>query len=229
MRRLTSPAYLVLPFLLLAVVLTFWVFRAGGAPLPGDVAVAKAIQRLDSPFADVLFRAENTAGDLQWLIFPAGALFVLVSAFRRRATGPPLRRLVAALLAASALRTLGPLLKAIVHSPRPAGADGIQLTHHFSGYGFPSGHVFGNVLLYGWLAMFAAPYLPRRLALLAQALLWTVIALSGPARIYAGAHWPSDTLGGYLWGAACLLLAATVARRTAYSPAPASSGEGAGG
>jgi membrane-associated phospholipid phosphatase len=33
-----------------------------------------------------------------------------------------------------------------------------------------------------------------------------VIMLMGPARVYVGAHWPSDVLGGYLWGSLLLLL-----------------------
>lgn len=31
-----------------------------------------------------------------------------------------------------------------------------------------------------------------------------VLALSGPASVWLGVHWPSDVLGGYAWGATLL-------------------------
>ncbi len=38
-----------------------------------------------------------------------------------------------------------------------------------------------------------------------------LILLTGYGRILVGAHWPSDVLGGYLWGGLLLLLALRVA------------------
>jgi undecaprenyl-diphosphatase len=101
-----------------------------------------------------------------------------------------------ALLAAS----VAGLLRQVVERPRPSD-DLVHVARHIVGYGFPSGHVtqyttlFGfafYVTLVGWRGG-----IPRAILL---AVLGLLIALVGPSRVYLGAHWPSDTLGAYLFG-----------------------------
>lgn len=69
---------------------------------------------------------------------------------------------------------------------------------------FPSGHVQGAVMLYGLLFVIARriPYRPIRLAVQSGSL--GLIATVGIARVWAGAHWPTDVLGAYTLGAAML-------------------------
>ena len=66
---------------------------------------------------------------------------------------------------------------------------------------FPSGHALNLTAIFGFLLYLAYLHLPagwpRRLVI---ALLALPIATIGLARVYAGAHWPSDALGGYLLG-----------------------------
>jgi undecaprenyl-diphosphatase len=66
---------------------------------------------------------------------------------------------------------------------------------------FPSGHTVQYTLVLGFLAHLTRQYVrsafTRRLNL---AVLGSLIALIGPARIYLGHHWPTDVLAGYSLG-----------------------------
>ncbi len=172
---------------------------AGDNVLPGDVAVANGVQRGDLPGAEQLAAIAYLLGGTP-LVTAAGA--VLMTAFARAG-----RRAEALfLLAILVVRGGNWLLKAVTESPRPTPSL-VRVTEQASGLGFPSSHVVSAVLLYGSL-IYLAPRLvrPRLLQRLVVAAAAAAIAVTGFGRIYTGAHWPSDVLGGYLWGTLLLLL-----------------------
>ena len=111
-------------------------------------------------------------------------------------------------------------LKELAARPRPDA--GLALVEE-TGYSFPSGHAvfaaafFGAlvVLLSRWRCLDGRPAL--RLTL--QAALTMLILAVGASRVFLGVHWPSDVVGGFLFGV--LYLAALVAARRAMdSPSP---------
>ena len=72
---------------------------------------------------------------------------------------------------------------------------------------FPSGHVFGATVFFGYLGFLAVYHgLRMRILVPTLALLATIIVAVGPARIYEQAHWPSDVAAGYLLGGLWLLV-----------------------
>ena len=72
---------------------------------------------------------------------------------------------------------------------------------------FPSGHVFGSTVLFGFWGFLAVYYGVKRTVLLPVlgAPLFMILSVSF-ARIHVQAHWPSDAAGGYLLGSLWLLI-----------------------
>jgi undecaprenyl-diphosphatase len=76
------------------------------------------------------------------------------------------------------------------------------------GASFPSGHVAGNLVLYGILASWAIARWPRaRTPILACLILWT--SLTALSCLAVRAHWPLDVVAGA--GAGLMWLALTLA------------------
>ena len=72
---------------------------------------------------------------------------------------------------------------------------------------YPSGHVFGGTVFFGFWAFLAIYYRVNRAVLVPLlVLLFGLISTVGLARIFQEAHWPSDVAAGYLLGGIWLLL-----------------------
>ena len=72
---------------------------------------------------------------------------------------------------------------------------------------FPSGHVFGSTVFFGFSILMAVHYRLRRVIRVPLIILLTgLIVAVAPDRIYEQAHWPSDVAAGYFLGALWLLV-----------------------
>ena len=177
---------------------------------PADERIAHEIQDIDVPAFGGFVDFVNTLGDA-WLYVSLTLLAAIAFATMRAGWAS------AAVLLTFAPRALNSVLKDLIERPRPS-PELLDASNDASGFGFPSGHTVGTAALFGvlfFLIPAAVPWRPLRWLLQLGCLLLVVAA--GPARVYVGAHWPSDTLGGYLL--ALLFLAplavayAAVARR----------------
>jgi membrane protein DedA with SNARE-associated domain/membrane-associated phospholipid phosphatase len=101
------------------------------------------------------------------------------------------------------------LLKQFYALPRPPGMDMLQ------GYAYPSGHATLATTTYGFLAILLARDVrpPYRLAIYIIAIL--LILLIAFSRLYLGAHWLTDVVGGMLLGLAWAALLGIAYRRHA--------------
>jgi membrane-associated phospholipid phosphatase len=144
-----------------------------------------------------------------WMPYAITAVTVLVFlVFRRRSEAFGL------ILSAGGSGLLNSLLKMTIARPRPS-ADLIPSYVEAMTRSFPSGHVTFYVCYFGFLFFTAYALLPRgslirRLALTLTAL---PVLLVGFSRVYLGEHWPSDTLGAYLWSGVWLAFALWMYRR----------------
>ena len=118
------------------------------------------------------------------------------------------RHLSIFLAAAALARVLSGVVKALVDRPRPS-ASVVDVVYQLDGASFPSGHVLGATLFYGFLIYCAEISISNKpVRRLLQGSLAVIIVLMGYSRVELGAHWPTDVLGGYAIG--LLVLSAMV-------------------
>jgi membrane-associated phospholipid phosphatase len=183
---------LALLFALLAIPLS--IVARGPGVLPGDVPIARAIQAPTWFWLDPLARALSTLGRA----WPGETPFAIVVTLLVASFGARWDALFVAVAALSG--TINVETKLIVASPRPT-APLVQILEVANGNGFPSGHAFGATLLYGAIWIVLPVVVPNRLACRLLRIAAVAIALGICwSRIRLGAHWPSDVLGGILWG-----------------------------
>lgn len=168
---------------------------------PGDLRLTLLIQSIDSAALDSIMEWTSLlTGDWQ-----AVALAIAGSIVIWRCLGKWEAGLVLMTWLSSPIHSG---LKLIVNRPRPT-PDLVRVFQYEQGNSFPSGHAFFAIVFWGLLAYLALTRLKRRsLRRLAFSGSLVIILWIGASRVYLGAHWPSDVLGGYVIGA--LLLAALI-------------------
>jgi len=177
-------------FALSSVARTTWLWR-------WDHAITLAVQRYRSPMLDLAAEGVSLGGDAGvLLILGAGAIGLLVRQRRRTAA----HFVIASLLALP----LNVAIKAWIGRPRPAGD--VQVIVPVLGLSFPSGHSMASTLVLGFLAFLVWVHSRDRWRAPTTALFALAPVLVGLSRIYLGAHWLSDVIGGWTVGLFLLLL-----------------------
>lgn len=146
-----------------------------------------------------------------WGLLAVCAVASLLLARRRAWTDITL--LLASLVGAA---LLNPLVKHAVARPRPLFHDPSLV---FTTYSFPSGHTMGTTAVYTALAIIVARRTRHGPFAIAGAA--AMIVLIAASRVYLGAHFLSDIVGGVLLGLAWVLvvvLALTIRERRRIGP-----------
>ncbi|MFT4197597.1 MAG: VTT domain-containing protein [Pseudoxanthomonas sp.] len=207
-RRRESTSLLVLAALLLGAAwlcFSFLVVVLGkGAPLGVDVALFELMHGLRNPLADRPLAALAALGDAQ-VLAPAYAAVLAWLCWRRRWLA------AAHWLAAIGFGVaLSLWLGAVVDIPKPPTVAG--------GFGFPSVAVTMTTIGFGFFAVLVARELPGRDRVWPYVVAAVAVAAVGFARLYLGAHWLSDVLGGSLLGIVWLLALGIAYRRRSRRP-----------
>lgn len=92
---------------------------------------------------------------------------------------------------------LASLLKLILRRKRPI--NDYTDSFIFDTFSFPSGHAAGSIVSYGLLAILGG-LASQPLFILTVALILIVVFLIGLSRVYLGAHYPTDVIGGWIIG-----------------------------
>ncbi|WP_020677583.1 bifunctional DedA family/phosphatase PAP2 family protein [Geopsychrobacter electrodiphilus] len=214
--RLGAKGERLLPLLCIALLLAVWLFAGVLEDLitfdplvQADQAIYHWLQSLRSPWGDQFFVALTELGDAL-VLFPLVLTVLAVLLFHRR-----FRDVWYWLAAVAGGVGLVQLFKWTLHRPRP-----IDIYSGVSSWGFPSGHSTMSVVFYGFLALLLArSFAPRwRWTPFGAAIgVSLLIALS---RIYLGAHWLSDVVGGMALGWSWVILLGIFYLRGAKTSVP---------
>jgi undecaprenyl-diphosphatase len=171
-----------------------WLVSQPGIP-PIDTAFTNFLHGLASPTLDALMLAVTDLGSSVALAALVGLAAVLLVVRRRR---PEAMFIVVALVGTLVLNDR---LKLFFQRPRP-GFDWAEVPPET---GFPSGHSMNSFVTYVALALVIWRVGGRRVGIVALALAILLAVGVGISRVYLGAHWLSDVIGGYLAGTLWLL------------------------
>ena len=180
----------------LLVTLVLFLLAASFTTLPGDQAALEGFQDNQNEWLDAAALGVTRLGG--WILASIMMLAAVVYLSLRR------RKIDALVVVLSAVPILaGFLLKEAVGRARPeyllAGSEPSSLS-------FPSGHslfamIFGGLLILLIGELIGSIGIRRAL----QVVVGLLILAVGASRVYLGVHWPSDVLGGYLFGGIALI------------------------
>jgi membrane-associated phospholipid phosphatase len=158
--------------------------------MPWDAAIARAVQSISvGPLSPVLDFYRQIGGP--YAVYAEAVVFVIILVLNRASW----RLLIAGALASGWYYVIVKL----VARPRPTVPDVLRVTEHPGASSYPSGHMilftFYAVILMSCLGL---KFIPRRWQPLGWAIAALFVVIGGLSRIYSGAHWPTDVLGGLL-------------------------------
>jgi undecaprenyl-diphosphatase len=199
-RRLLVAIMMLLALLAFLVLAHFAVGQNGLTALDLQVSDQLRGNARESPHSKQVFHWITTCGNTDTLAILSLCVALLLTAqmiWRRR-----YQSLAAFwIIATMGVGLLNAELKDAFARPRPGNAPPQW------GWSFPSGHSMGSFVVYGMLAYLIVLSVRQRAArnALVSALTLLVLAI-GFSRVYLGAHWPSDVVGGFLAGTVWLTL-----------------------
>lgn len=168
--------------------------------LPIDIKLSREIQEHQNPTVDRLMYLISTPGYMPEsviLVATTGLLFFLFK----------YKKAALFILLTSVAGLISTIIKALVNRPRPS-KDFVRIVFETTQQSFPSGHMLFYVVFFGFLLllMYQLENIPKVIRYIVGAISIFFIFSIPFSRIYLGAHWFTDVLGGFLSGLLSLYL-----------------------
>lgn len=174
---------------------------------PIDPVISHQIQSINLPYFNSLMEMVTAVGNLP------GTLLIITLTSLMLAARKKIQETIFFLAAIGASWLSVTIIKELVARPRPA--DGmVYILGDVNGLSFPSSHVANYIVIFGLISIFIHQNTQNnwlRHGILVIFIL--LIALGGLSRIYLGVHWPSDVLGGYIYGSLLLTVYSYIYQR----------------
>ena len=181
-----------------AVLLVLEVAAHDYSVLPADLAVTRLLQSDTNTQVFRFMTAVSWFGYAPQDVLVQLAICALLIAVKRK-----VEALFVLLSATADLLSL--VLKYLVARVRPS-ANLVHVAVVLKSPSFPSGHTVHYTVLFGFLAyVLVRQFSPSPLRTMLITLCVALVSLIGISRIYLGEHWLTDVIGGYIFGALCLL------------------------
>lgn len=165
-----------------------------------DRSFSQEVQEHQNPALDALMKTVSWFGYMPYslILVLLTALVFYVSKYRKEAL------FIVLTLTSGIVSTA---VKVAVHRPRPT-KDMVTILEKAGHQSFPSGHTLFYVMFFGFLIVLMrhlksiSPVLRLLVTSLSLILIFTIPF----SRIYLGAHWFTDVLGGFMLGVICLFI-----------------------
>ena len=154
-----------------------------------DQSIFNLMKEMRNAPADEIMVTLTMLGD--WQVMTVLSLTIIAWLLWRKSY----RAAMAAAVAIAAGKIFVPVLKYGIQRQRPVALyDGAEW------FSFPSGHATMAALIFGILAVLVSHCMGRWGRALVYAICGILVVAIGYSRVYLGAHWLSDVLGGLLFG-----------------------------
>jgi len=165
-----------------------------------DREFSREVQEHQNPTLDLIMKAISWAGHMPNSLIMVVIVSVLFYLFRfRKEAFYVLLTLLSGIVSS--------LMKIAVNRPRPTEPI-VRIIETAKNQSFPSGHVLFYVVFLGFLVvlMVHLKSIPKKIRF-TVAIISLLFIFSVPfSRVYLGAHWFTDVLGGFLSGIVCLYM-----------------------
>ena len=191
----------VLTYVLALITIGFILLTAFVSYFPESVVdreFSEEVQEFQHPLFDRVMKLVSYPGYM-----PYAAIIIVITAgifFIKKLKTEALFILLTSLSVA-----VSSLAKFLVNRPRPS-SDLVKIALETHQQSFPSGHVMFYVIFFGFLAllMYQLKSINKITRIVAGLFSMLIIFAIPVSRIYLGAHWFTDVLGGFLLGMLCL-------------------------
>jgi len=165
-----------------------------------DIALSREIQEEQNSVLD------NVMKLISWFGYSPGCIIIIAAAslifllFKR-----PREALF--ILFTSLAGLVSTVFKIMVNRPRPAEPF-VHIVRKVGQQSFPSGHVLFYIVFFGFLTvlMYHLKAIPKIIRIAVSVVSLLLIFTIPFSRIYLGAHWFTDVVGGFLLGMLCLYM-----------------------